>query len=96
MDNHAELFAQARNQLLRNPNATCSDCEHFSLLGCWQAAEELTQAGYPTAVVMVRGYMSAESCPSFERSDESKGGDSVDSWGKDEQTDAAYALKVGK
>lgn len=100
MENHAELFRAAN--LLRNANMRCEDCDNMRYIKstdtyyCPEATEALALEGYPTMIVRVDPENSAESCPSFARSAESRDGDSNDGWQWENGVDAAYAEKVGK
>jgi RNA polymerase subunit RPABC4/transcription elongation factor Spt4 len=86
--NHAELFRAT--MLMRNANMCCSDCEHMGYLKltdthyCPEATKALALDGYPAMIVRVDPENSAETCPMFSRSSESRNGESVPSWQDEE------------
>ena len=98
--NHAELFRAAN--LLRHANMRCEDCDNMRYIKstdtyyCPEATEALALEGYPTMIVRVDPENSAESCPRFVRSAESRNGDSNDGWQLENGVDAAFAEKAGK
>lgn len=98
--NHAELFRTA-NRLL-HANMRCDDCEHMRYIKstdthyCPEATEALALEGYPTMIVRVDPLNSAETCPSFVRSEESRNGEDNKGWTWENSVDDAYAEMVGK
>lgn len=76
---------------LLHPNMTCADCEKMvnrvfisdtlgTIGNCTEGTERLVQDGYPRIAVMTFDYKSAESCPDFDQSAESRADAPVNVW----------------